>query len=58
MVIWMIIEFYGYDEQLRIYTAIPFSIGLFFILVYYGIIYRGITAARSSKNDKDDKDKN
>jgi hypothetical protein len=35
---WMIIEFYGYDEELRIYTAIPFSIGLFFILVYYGII--------------------
>jgi len=35
---WMIIEFYGYDEQLRIYTAIPFSIGLFFILVYYGLI--------------------
>lgn len=35
---WMIIEFYGYDEQLRIYTALPFSIGLFFILVYYGVI--------------------
>ena len=35
---WMIIEFYGYDEELRIYTAIPFSIGLLFILVYYGII--------------------
>ena len=35
---WMIVEFYGYDEQLRIYTSIPFSIGLIFILVYYGII--------------------
>ena len=34
----MIIEFWGYDEELRIYTAIPFSIGLFFIAVYYLII--------------------
>ncbi len=32
---WMLIEFFGYDEQLRIYTAIPFSIGLLFILQYY-----------------------
>ena len=32
---WMIIEFFGYDSQLRIYTAIPFSIGLFFIGTYY-----------------------
>ena len=32
---WMIIEFMGYDEQLRIFTAIPFSIGLCFISVYY-----------------------
>jgi hypothetical protein len=32
---WMIIEFFGYDEELRIYTAIPFGIGLFFILAYY-----------------------
>lgn len=32
---WMIVEFFGYDEQLRIYTVIPFSIGLFFILSYY-----------------------
>ena len=32
---WMIIEFMGYDEELRIYTAIPFSIGLCFITVYY-----------------------
>ena len=32
---WMIIEFYGYDEELRIYTSIPFSIGLFFITAYY-----------------------
>lgn len=35
---WMIIEFWGYDEQLRIYTAIPFGIGLFFIGVYYLVI--------------------
>jgi hypothetical protein len=32
---WMIIEFFGYDTELRKYTAIPFSIGLFFILTYY-----------------------
>ena len=32
---WMIIEFMGYDEELRIYTAIPFSIGLCFIITYY-----------------------
>lgn len=35
---WMIIEFWGYDEELRIYTAIPFSIGLFFIALYYLVI--------------------
>jgi len=32
---WMIIEFFGYDEELRIYTSIPFSIGLMFIIIYY-----------------------
>lgn len=32
---WMIVEFFGYDEQLRIYTAIPFGIGLLFISTYY-----------------------
>ena len=35
---WMIIEFWGYDEELRVYTAIPFGIGLFFIAVYYILI--------------------
>lgn len=35
---WMIIEFWGYDEQLRIYTVIPFTIGLFFIATYYLVI--------------------
>lgn len=35
---WMIIEFWGYDEELRIYTAIPFGIGLVFIATYYLII--------------------
>lgn len=35
---WMIVEFLGYDEHLRIFTVIPFSIGLFFIIVYYGFI--------------------
>ena len=32
---WMIVEFLGKDETLRWLTAIPFSIGLFFILTYY-----------------------
>jgi len=32
---WMIVEFLGKDEELRVYTVIPFSIGLFFILTYY-----------------------
>jgi hypothetical protein len=35
---WMIIEFLGRDEELRIYTAIPFGIGLLFIAIYYLII--------------------
>lgn len=36
---WMIVEFYGYDEELRMYTAIPFSIGLAFIVIYYLFIF-------------------
>jgi hypothetical protein len=32
---WMIVEFVGRDEDLRIFTAIPFGIGLFFIAAYY-----------------------
>jgi hypothetical protein len=32
---WMIVEFMGRDEDLRIFTAIPFGIGLFFIAAYY-----------------------
>jgi len=35
---WMIVEFMGRDEELRIYTAIPFSIGLFFISFYYIVV--------------------
>jgi hypothetical protein len=35
---WMIVEFMGKDEALRIYTAIPFGIGLFFIATYYLVI--------------------
>jgi hypothetical protein len=31
---WMIVEFFDRDD-LRTWTAIPFSIGLFFILTYY-----------------------
>lgn len=31
---WMIVEFFDRDD-LRTWTAIPFSIGLFFILAYY-----------------------
>ena len=38
---WMIVEFFGYDEELRIYTIIPFSIGLFFIVTYYAYILPG-----------------
>jgi hypothetical protein len=41
---WMIIEFYGYDEQLRIYTSIPFTIGIFFITTYYLYILPKATA--------------
>ena len=44
---WMIVEFMGLDEQLRIFTVIPFSIGLFFIVVYYAIIL-----PREKKNEK------
>ncbi|MET0242408.1 MAG: hypothetical protein ABW174_03025 [Flavitalea sp.] len=35
---WMIVEFLGYDETLRIYTIIPFTIGLIFIVTYYAYI--------------------
>ena len=35
---WMLIEFWGYDDELRIYTAIPFGIGLLFIIIYYMVI--------------------
>ncbi|RYG44339.1 MAG: hypothetical protein EOO01_19710 [Chitinophagaceae bacterium] len=35
---WMIVEFLGYDETLRIYTIIPFTIGLIFIITYYAYI--------------------
>ena len=56
---WMIVEFYGYDEQLRVYTAIPFSIGLFFILTYYGVIVprdnrrRKMAGIKEMTNNKD-----
>jgi hypothetical protein len=35
---WMLMEFTGNDDHYRKYTAIPFSIGLFFILAYYLVI--------------------
>lgn len=35
---WMIIEFMGRDGDLRIYTAIPFSIGFMFIAYYYILV--------------------
>lgn len=35
---WMIIEFFGIDEHLRVFTVIPFSIGLCCIIVYYAFI--------------------
>jgi hypothetical protein len=55
---WMIIEFYGYDEQLRIYTAIPFSIGLFFILVYYGVILPRENRRQKEMKNKDNENLN
>ncbi len=36
--LWMLLEFTGNDEHYRIYTSIPFGIGLFFILTYYLIV--------------------
>jgi len=36
--LWMILEFTGNDDHYRKYTAIPFSIGLFFIAAYYLVI--------------------
>jgi hypothetical protein len=36
--LWMLLEFSGHDDQYRKYTAIPFGIGLFFILSYYLVI--------------------
>jgi hypothetical protein len=35
---WMLLEFTGNDEYWRKYTAIPFGIGVFFILSYYLVI--------------------
>lgn len=35
---WMIIEFMGKDDTLRIYTVIPFLIGLFCLFTYYVFI--------------------
>ncbi|HVK46423.1 MAG TPA: hypothetical protein VM488_01235 [Pseudobacter sp.] len=35
---WMIIEFLGKDDTLRVFTVIPFVIGLFFIVTYYVFI--------------------
>ena len=36
--LWMLLEFTGNDENYRKFTAIPFGIGLFFILSYYLVI--------------------
>lgn len=38
---WMITEFYGMPDQYRYYTAIPFSIGLIHIAIYYITILPG-----------------
>jgi hypothetical protein len=46
---WMIVEFYGYDEELRIYTVIPFCIGLLFILTYYLYILPREKSVRASQ---------
>ena len=32
---WMITEFFGLEEKLKIFAIIPFIIGLLFILTYY-----------------------
>jgi hypothetical protein len=34
----MLLEFTGKDDRYRVYTSIPFSIGLFFILSYYLVV--------------------
>lgn len=44
---WMIIEFMGKDDTLRIFTVIPFLIGLFFIVTYYVFIL-----PKEKKNEK------
>ena len=45
---WMIAEFFWpNDEYLRKYTAIPFGVGIFFILVYYLVI-----SPRDKKKEK------
>lgn len=36
--LWMMLEFTGNDDHYRKLTAIPFSIGLFFIFAYYLVI--------------------
>jgi prepilin signal peptidase PulO-like enzyme (type II secretory pathway) len=35
---WMIVEFFSKNDDLRYYTAIPFGIGLVFILAYYLLV--------------------
>jgi hypothetical protein len=36
--LWMLLEFTGKDDRYRVYTSIPFGIGLFFILSYYLVV--------------------
>ncbi|MGE0200370.1 MAG: hypothetical protein AB7P76_05320 [Candidatus Melainabacteria bacterium] len=38
---WMVIEFCGVDERLRVWTALPFGLGLGCILWYYARVWRG-----------------
>ena len=38
---WMLLEFTGHDDKYRVYTAIPFATGLFFISSYYLYILPG-----------------
>lgn len=44
---WMIIEFLGKDDALRIFTVIPFLMGLLFLFVYYVFIL-----PREKRNEK------
>jgi len=49
--LWMIFEFTGTDDQLKLYCLIPFGAGLS-VLLYYYLIYYPIQRRRRSANMK------